>query len=123
MARKTALSRRPRRFRSSPKLRKTEASLSRARAALRKARGSQGGNVEQAVGIAAGGALAAVADAYTPDLPGGIDPRIAIGGALVAAAAMGWVKGQNANRAALAGAGMLACATQDLVGGYLPGQS
>ncbi len=122
MARKKTAVSRIRRFRANPKLRKTEQSLTRARAALRKARGSgSGGTVEQAIGISAGGAVAAVADAYAPELPGGIDPRLAVGGLLVAAAAMGWLKGKNAQWAALAGAGTLACATEDLVAGFLPG--
>jgi hypothetical protein len=118
---KTAVSR-YRRFRASPKLRKTEQSLTRARAALRKARGSgAGGNVEQAIGISAGGAVAAIADAYAPELPAGIDPRLAVGALLVGAAAMGWLKGDAGRWAALAGAGALACATEDLVAGFLPG--
>jgi hypothetical protein len=124
MARKKNSVSRYRRFRASPKMRKTEQSLTRARAALRKARGSgTGGAVEQAIGISAGGAVAAVADAYAPELPGNIDPRLAVGGLLVAAAAMGWLKGDTARWAALAGAGALACAAEDLVAGFLPGNA
>ena len=59
-----------RRFRNSPKLRKTEASLTRVRAQLRKARsaskGAQGPLMEAAA-VTGGGAVAGVAEAYLPD--------------------------------------------------------
>ena len=107
-----------RRFRASPKLRKTEAALSRARSKMRSMR-RPGGDAEKALTQAAGGALAAVAETYSPALPGNIDPRLAVGSLLVASAAMGWVKGKNAERATLVGGGILACWTQDLVGGII----
>ena len=75
------------RFRGSPKLKKTEASLARPRASLRKLRakskGAQG-PLTEAAAVTAGGAIAGVSQGFYPDGLFGFDPALIGGAALVA---------------------------------------
>ena len=100
-------------YRASPKLKKTEAALTRARSSLRKARDAGKSAYKTPIGeaaaITAGGALAGVADAYMPDVMG-FDTAL-VGGVVLVAGAM-VLDGQGQKMAAgmtsCVGGGMLA---------------
>jgi hypothetical protein len=114
-----------RRFRSSPVLKKTEASLTRARAQLRKmrARGkdAQYGSLQEAASVTAGGGMAGAANAYFPDGFMGFQVPLLAGAALVGA---GMLLENNNQKAAAKystclGAGMLA----HWAGGFVEGMT
>ena len=72
--------------------------------------------------VAAGGALngwlssrisAMEADGTIPPIPGGIKPAWALTALAIAAPAMGWIKGANGARLALASSGMAAAQASD----------
>ena len=116
--------------RPSPKIAKLEKSNAALRARLRK---SRGGNpfphgphlkteIEAFSMVAAGGAASgwlsgridtAIANANIPALPAGINAEWAVTGLLFLAPAMGWVKGANGARIALASSGMAAAQLSD----------
>ena len=116
--------------RPSPKIAKLEKSNAALRARLRK---SRGGNpfphgphlrteLEAFSMVAAGGAASgwlsgridsAIANANIPALPAGIKAEWAVTGVLFLAPAMGWVKGANGARIALASSGMAAAQLSD----------
>ena len=101
-------------FRSSPKLKKTEASLERARAQLRRMRAATKdtnfSSLQQAGVISAGGAIAGAASANFPEGFFGMSTPLAAGAGLVAGALV--LENQNQKTAAKwatnLGAGMLA---------------
>lgn len=66
-----------------------------------------------AAGGAANGWLGARAAAMLPALPGNIKPEWALTALMFAAPAMGWVKGANGARLALASSGMAAAQLSD----------
>ena len=120
------------RKRPSPKIAKLEKSNKALRSRLRK---SRGGNpfphgphlkteLEAAASVLAGGALngylaSMILKAQTagtlPALPAGIQPQWAVTALLFAAPAMGWVKGANGARLALASSGMAAAQLSNAV--------
>ena len=112
-----------RRFRSSPKLKKTEASLARARAQLRKMRQSskdaQYGSLQEAASVTAGGGLAGAANGYFPDGFMGFQVPLLAGAALVGAGIFMENNNQKmaAKYATCLGAGMLAHWAGDTVEG------
>ncbi len=112
-------------FRASPKLRKTEASLARARSQLRKARaGAKGAQpvLMEAAAVTAGGAAAGAVEAYMPDGIMGIDTSLIAGLGLVAAGVYlntGSGNVQTAKVTTCLGSGMLAAWAADLTSGML----
>jgi len=80
------------------------------------------------IAISAGGALAGLVEGMQdrgqiPDIPGGIEPSLLIGAAMVAIPVSMKMKGRNATYAALLGTGMLAAAAKDYVSNmYAPAE-
>lgn len=83
---------------------------------------------ETVIAITAGGALAGLVEGMQdrgqlPDIPGGVEPSILIGAAMVAIPVTMKMKGKNATYAALLGTGMLAAGAKDFVSNmYAPAE-
>jgi hypothetical protein len=107
-----------RRFGPSPALKKARAQLATSRRALSSTRakakaGGYGSKLEQTGATVAGGAISGVIMAKYP-LVGGMDTRLVVGGAAVAAGMWG-VKGKTGAYLSCAGNGLLACSVSDYV--------
>lgn len=105
----------------SPKLLALKAALSKAKS---KARDNSTGKGMTLIDVAAvgigGGVLAALLRKVFGDELAGMDIRLVGGVVVVSAAVFGLKKGKLAQALAMAGAGSIACAIQDIAETYLP---